>query len=102
MQTKSQTISIGLCVMALGAGVAAQGAAPVITGTAMVPSSTVQSDLSITNQIQYCTDLSQANWVVLTNLLVTQSPYRFVDADAPPVKERTCENALPPVSGTGI
>ena len=66
----------------------AQGAAPVISGTAMVPRFTIQSSLGITNQIQYCTDLSQTNWLVLTNLVVTQSPYRFVDADAPPAPQR--------------
>jgi hypothetical protein len=83
----SRTMSLGLGVIALGA-IVAQGAAPVISGTAMVPRFTIQSSLAITNQIQYCTDLSQTNWVVLTNLVVTQSPYRFVDADAPPAPQR--------------
>ena len=44
---------MGLCALALGAGMAAQGAAPVITDTAMVPRFTIQSDLGVTNQIQY-------------------------------------------------
>ena len=79
---------IGLCALALGAGMAAQGAAPVITDTAMVPRFTIQSDLGVTNQIQYCTNLNQTNWVVLTNLVVTQSPYWFVDAGAPPAPRR--------------
>jgi formylglycine-generating enzyme required for sulfatase activity len=84
----SRTISIGLGALALGAAVAAQGAAPVITDTAMVPRFTIQSDLGVTNQIQYCTSLNQTNWVGLTNLVVTQSPYRFVDTDAPPAPRR--------------
>jgi hypothetical protein len=86
----SRTISIGLGALALGAAVAAQGAAPVITDTAMVPrfTFTIQSDLAVTNQIQYCTNLSQTNWEVLTNLVVTQSPYWFVDTDAPPAPLR--------------
>ena len=88
MKNISRTISIGLGALALGAAVAAQGAAPVITDTAMVPRFTIQSDLGVTNQIQYCTNLNQTNWVVLTNLVVTQSPYRFVDADAPPAPRR--------------
>ncbi|MEI7939010.1 MAG: SUMF1/EgtB/PvdO family nonheme iron enzyme [Verrucomicrobiota bacterium] len=87
MKIPSRTMSLGLGVMALGA-IVAQGAAPVITSTAMVPRFTIQSSLGITNQIQYCTDLSQTNWLVLTNLVVTQSPYRFVDADAPPAPQR--------------
>ncbi len=44
----------------------------------------VQSALGITNQVQYCTNLSQAGWVVLTNLLVAQSPYCFEHVPVPP------------------
>jgi formylglycine-generating enzyme len=70
---------------------AAQAAAPVITNITMVgatPQFAVQSDLSITNQIQYCTNLNQTNWVVLTNLLVVQSPYWFADVAEPPDSQR--------------
>ena len=88
MKTKSRTMSSGLCALAIGAVVAAQGAAPVITDTALVPRFTIQSDLGVTNQIQYSTDLSQTNWVVLTNLVVAQNPYWFVDVDAPPAPRR--------------
>jgi formylglycine-generating enzyme required for sulfatase activity len=48
----------------------------------------VHSDLGITNQIQCCTNLSQTNWVVLTNLLVAQSPYWFEHLAAPPASQR--------------
>ncbi|MEI6392368.1 MAG: SUMF1/EgtB/PvdO family nonheme iron enzyme [Verrucomicrobiota bacterium] len=88
MKTKSRTMNIGLCALALGAAMSAHGGAPVITDTALVPRFTIQSDLGVTNQIQYSADLSQTNWVVLTNLLVTQSPYWFVDVDAPPAPRR--------------
>ena len=91
MKSKSRTMRIGLCALALGAGMAAQGAAPVITNITMVgamPQFGVQSALGITNQIQYCSNLNQTNWVVLTNLVVTQSPYWFVDAGAPPAPRR--------------
>jgi len=88
MKSKSRTMRMGLCALALGAGMAAQGAAPVITDTAMVPRFTIQSDLGVTNQIQYCTNLNQTNWVVLTNLVVTESPYWFVDVGAPPAPRR--------------
>ncbi len=87
----SPRISIGLCALALGAGIAAQAAAPVITNLTMVgatPQFGVLSDLGLTNQIQCCTDLSQTNWTVLTNLVVAQSPYGFVDAAAPPDAQR--------------
>ena len=88
MKTKSRTTSIGLCALALGAAVAAQAAAPTITDIAMVPRLTIQSDVGITNQIQYTNNLSQSNWAVLTNLVVTQSPYYFVDVTAPPAPQR--------------
>ena len=35
----------------------------------------IVSDLGVTNEIQTSTDLSQANWTVLTNVVVTQSNY---------------------------
>jgi formylglycine-generating enzyme len=91
MKNKLQTISIGLCVLALWASMAAQGAVPVITNITMLgatPRFGVNSDLGITNQVQYCTNLSQSNWVVLTNQLVAQSPYWFVDVAAPPASQR--------------
>jgi formylglycine-generating enzyme required for sulfatase activity len=82
---------IGLSALALGAGVGAQGAALVITNITMVgatPQFAVQSDLGVTNQIQCSTNLSQTNWLVLTNLVVTESPYWFVDVAAPPAPQR--------------
>ena len=91
MKTKSRIMSNGLCALALGAAVVTQGAAPVITNITMVgatPQFGVQSALGVTNQIQYCTNLNQTNWVVLTNLVVTQSPYWFVDVNAPPAPRR--------------
>ena len=91
MKIALQAVRIGLGALALWAGVAAQAAAPVITNITMIgatPQFGVQSDLGITNQIQYCANLSQTNWVVLTNLLVAQSPYWFVDVTAPPASQR--------------
>ena len=91
MKTALQAVRIGLGALALGATVAAQAAAPVITNITMVgatPRLTIQSDLVITNQIEYCTNLSQTNWLVLTNLLVAQRPYWFADVDAPPAPRR--------------
>ena len=47
-----------------------------------VPLLTIQSPSGITNQIQYSTNPSQSKWVVLTNLLVAQSPYQVIDLAA--------------------
>ena len=48
MKSKSRTMRIGLCALALGAGMAAQGAAPVITDTALVPRFTTVSYTHLT------------------------------------------------------
>jgi formylglycine-generating enzyme required for sulfatase activity len=91
LKTNLHTVSIGLCALALGATVAARAAAPVITNITMAgaaPQFAVQSDLGITNQIQCCTNLSRTNWGVLTNLLVAECPYWFVDVAAPPASQR--------------
>ena len=53
-----------------------------LTMIGRVPQLTIQSPSGITNQIQYKTNLSQTKWVVLTNLLVGQSPYQVVDSGA--------------------
>jgi formylglycine-generating enzyme required for sulfatase activity len=89
---------------------AAHAAAPVITNITMVgatPRFGVQSDLGVTNQVQYCTNLSQTNWVVLTNLVVAQSPYWFVDVAAPLASQRFYRVAAlaastPPPSGMAL
>jgi formylglycine-generating enzyme required for sulfatase activity len=85
MNNITKGISSGVYAVALWAGMAAQATTLIITGITMVsgnPQLNIQSDLGITNQIQCNTNLSQTNWVVLTNLPVAQSPYPFVDMSA--------------------
>ena len=65
------------------AGLVARAQAPSIRSIHLVPRLTIESAVGITNQIQYTNRLSGVDWITLTNVLVTQSPYRFVDADAP-------------------
>jgi hypothetical protein len=72
----------------------------VITNIAMVPRLTIQSPVGITNQIQYVTDLSQTNWIVLTNLVVTEKQYWFVDVAAPPSPQRSYRVVVPSQSTT--
>ena len=91
MKNRATAIKLSLGALALWTGLAAQAAAPVITNVTMVgaaPRFGIHSDLGITNQIQCCTNLSQTNWVVLTNLLVAQSPYWFEHLAAPPASQR--------------
>jgi formylglycine-generating enzyme required for sulfatase activity len=48
----------------------------------------ISSELGITNQIQSTTNLLNAPWTILTNLLVTQSPYSFRDMETPVESQR--------------
>jgi formylglycine-generating enzyme len=66
----------------------AQAASPTLTGIALVPRLTIQSDTNVLNQIQYTNALSSGTWTTLTNLVVTQSPYWFADVTAPPAPAR--------------
>jgi hypothetical protein len=66
----------------LAASTLVQAAAPLINNIFMVPMLTIQSDVGVTNQIQFSTNLASSNWVALTNFLVVQSPYVFVDLSA--------------------
>jgi formylglycine-generating enzyme required for sulfatase activity len=59
-----------------------------ITIAANGPNLVIMSDIGATNQIQSVVDLSQSSWEVLTNLLVTQSPYLFVDTISEPGPQR--------------
>jgi formylglycine-generating enzyme len=88
MKTQTRAAKLSLGVLALGLCVTAQAASPAIMNIAMVPRLTIQSDVGSTNQIQYSADLNQTNWTVLTNLVVMQSPFWFVDLDAPPAPHR--------------
>jgi hypothetical protein len=94
MKPQSAFRNLGVLVLAGAAWVPGQAAGapgtnpvPLISST-LVPRFTIQSAVGITNQIQYCTNLSRTNWLVLTNLVVTQSPYWFVDVAAPATPAR--------------
>lgn len=66
----------------LGVLVSAQAVEPVIKSIAMVdgtPQFEIESKTGLGNQIQCSTTLSGADWLVLTNLAVMQTPYRFAD-----------------------
>ena len=77
--------------MALGMCLVAQAGTLSITNISLLsgkPQLLIQSDTGITNQILSKTNLSQTNWLVLTNLMVTQSPYLFVDLSAATASSR--------------
>ncbi len=86
MRTKSRITRVGLCALALGVCVAAQAAASVITNITLIGSNPclgIRSDVGVINRVQCSTNLGQTNWVVVTNLVVSQSGYEFVHTTPP-------------------
>jgi formylglycine-generating enzyme required for sulfatase activity len=57
----------------------AQTAEPKIEDIALVPRLTIRSELGVTNVIEYAEALATNQWHVLTNLVVTNTPYFVVD-----------------------
>jgi len=86
MRIRIDRNATAVCALCVWTALAAHGAAPLIkslTLTGATPHLTIQSDVGGTNQIQYKTNLTQAVWTVVTNIVVAQSPYQFVDAASP-------------------
>jgi formylglycine-generating enzyme required for sulfatase activity len=103
MKNTSKNSALAACGLALLQSVAAQAADPVINNITTVPRLTITSDLATADTIQYSTDLSQTNWLALTNLMVDASPYWFVDATAPPSPQRFYRVVASPLpSGMGL
>jgi formylglycine-generating enzyme required for sulfatase activity len=64
---------------------------PMISSVTMVAGSaklSISSNLGVTNQIQTATNLNQTPWIALANVVVSQSPYSFVDTVTPPRTHR--------------
>ena len=81
----------------LGASIAQAGPLT-ISNLALTPAGMqldIVSDVGVTNEIQSVTNLSQANWAVLTSLVVTQSPYAFVGTLIPPGPQRYYRVMIP-------
>jgi formylglycine-generating enzyme required for sulfatase activity len=61
----------------------------------MVPQLTITGEVGQTNWILYADEVApQADWKVLTNVVVMQSPYVVVDANAAPALQRFYEVAV--------
>jgi formylglycine-generating enzyme required for sulfatase activity len=59
-----------------------------VTLTGASPQFNIFGTVGATNQVQTITDLRLTNWTVLTNILVTQSPYTFMDVISPSGPQR--------------
>jgi hypothetical protein len=91
--------------LALWPGVAAQAIPLSITKIAIIggnPQLLIQSEIGITNQIQCNTNLDQSGWMVLTNLVVAQSPYGYVDASTRPASMRFYRVAVAAPAGMAL
>lgn len=73
----------------------AQPASPQIEDIAMVPRLTIRSELGVTNAIEYAEEVATNQWLVLTNFVVTNNPYFFVDLDAPTSPKRFYRVVIP-------
>jgi formylglycine-generating enzyme len=68
--------------------VCAQSDNPKIEEISMVPRLTISSMVGTSNMIEYADELATNLWRVLTNVVVSNSPYVFVDLTAPPSPKR--------------
>jgi len=100
-----RALSAGVCALALWPTVAAVATPLSITNIAIIggnPQLLIQSEIGITNQIQCKTNLDQSGWAVVTNLVVAQSPYWYVDASSPPASMRFYRVAVAAPAGMAL
>ena len=112
MKNPFPRVKIGLYALALTVGTSALAAEqPIIRNISRVPWLTIESKVGYTNQIQYTNKLTGNHWAVLTNLVVTQSPYWFFDVSAASEPQRyyqvvniapTNEPPPPPAPAAGM
>jgi formylglycine-generating enzyme required for sulfatase activity len=96
-------IAAGLMLVCLS--LTANANSPAITKISMsggYPRLNIQSDLGVTNQIQTSTNLSQSNWLAVTNVLVVQSPYSFVDSISPAGSQRYYRIVVLPTNSASV
>ena len=78
-------------LLTLAVGAASADGQPSISSVSMVETGVqfnIFGAVGTTNQVQSVTNLSQTNWIGLTNIVVTQNPYTFVDTISPPSNAR--------------
>jgi formylglycine-generating enzyme len=91
-------LSPGLILAAIGFSAWAQPTAPAIKEITLLgpaPQLTIQSEVGTTNVIEFANQLATNQWQALTNLVVTDNPYVFVDLSALPAPQRFYRVLLP-------
>jgi len=76
-----------------------------ITSITLFPKLSVQTEPDMTNTIQYCTNLSQSNWVTLTNVISYEPSFELLDLGAPyPAQRyyRILEGGIAPPAGSTL
>lgn len=68
--------------------VSAQAESPPIIGVQLYAGITVTGTVGTVYSIQYVTNLTQTNWIVLTNLTLTHSPLLWIDTTQPATTRR--------------
>ena len=88
MKTSQKCTGLTLGLLALTAWLSTQALAQQITSLDFAPRLTIQSAVGTTNIIQYTNKLAPSDWAVLATLVVTQTPYTFLDLSSPPAAQR--------------
>jgi len=88
MRTIQKLMAVTLGAWAFTGWLGTHAGAQQITGLDFVPRLTIQSEVGTMNIIQYTNNLAPSNWAVLATVVVTQSPYTFLDLSAPPSPQR--------------
>jgi len=74
-------LALGVCVS--GLGLVAPAVPPSVVNVNLAPCLLIGSATGVTNEIQIAPGLEQPDWSSLERLVVTESPYSFVDATTP-------------------
>ena len=88
MKTSQKRTGLVLVVAALTTWLGTHAVAQQITSLDFAPRLTIQSAVGTTNIIQYTNKLAPSDWAVLATLVVTQTPYTFLDLSSPPAAQR--------------
>ncbi len=88
MKFSKHLFSVIAVLAMVGSDIWAQPAAPKIMGITASRQLTIQSTVGTTNVIHYTEDLATNRWLILTNIVVTNSLYLFADQSGPPSPQR--------------
>ena len=83
MTIRNATLKTVLGALAFGLCLVSQAVPPTVVNVALAPRLLIASATGITNEIQFSPSLGIPGWMALGSVVVTESPYSFVDATTP-------------------